>query len=108
VAKETLTEAPFTSEADEEFFGAIGRLTISWGHLELGLDAMVEILYRGCEGNLIEPEMPRNLQRKITFLRKAVKKLPIGEAALRQYSKSELCTLQSYRPSVSSRFFRLP
>jgi hypothetical protein len=29
--------ATFTSRGDEEFFGAIGRLTISWAHLELGL-----------------------------------------------------------------------
>jgi len=35
--------ATFTSKEDEEFFGAIGRLTISWVHLELGLDCMVEI-----------------------------------------------------------------
>jgi hypothetical protein len=72
--------APYTSQADEEFFGAIGRLTISWGHLELGLDGMVEILYHACEGNRFEAEVPRSLQRKITFLRKILKTFPIGEA----------------------------
>ena len=39
--------ATFSSPDDEEFFGAIGRLTISWAHLELGLDCMVEILTAG-------------------------------------------------------------
>jgi hypothetical protein len=63
----------FTSDADEGFFGAIGRMTISWGHLELGLDCMVEVLYRLSKGNTIEPEIPRSLQRKITFLRSAWK-----------------------------------
>jgi hypothetical protein len=77
----------YTSQADEEFFGAIGRLTISWGHLELGLDCMVEILYRGFGGNTIYPEMPRQLQRKITFLRKSFRKLPIGEEAIQGYLK---------------------
>jgi hypothetical protein len=68
----------FTSEADEAFFGAIGRLTISWGHLELGLDCMVHILYHGFKGNTIEREIPRNLQRKITFLRSSWSSQPIG------------------------------
>ncbi len=69
----------FTSEADEAFFGAIGRLTISWGHLELGLDCMVHILYHGFKGNTTEREIPRNLQRKITFLRSFWRKLqPVG------------------------------
>ena len=77
--------ATFTSKEDEEFFGAIGRLTISWVHLELGLDCMVEILYRGFKGNTIEAEMPRNLQRKITFLRAAFQKLPIGTRAVEGY-----------------------
>jgi hypothetical protein len=85
VSKERLAEATFISQVDEEFFGAIGRLTISWGHLELGLDGMVEILYKGCEGNRIEAEVPQALQRKITFLRKVFKTLPIGEVALLEY-----------------------
>jgi hypothetical protein len=68
----------FTSTEDEKFFGAIGRLVISWAHLELGLDVMVEILYRGFNGNEIEAEMPRNLLRKITFLRAMFIKL-LGE-----------------------------
>lgn len=48
---------------------------------------MVEILYRGFKGNNIEPEMPRNLQRKITFLRAAFKRLPIGADGIEGYLK---------------------
>jgi hypothetical protein len=66
-------------EANREFFAWIGRLTISWGHLELGLEGMVEILYRGFKGNTIEPEIPRSLQRKISFLRSSWKRMqPVG------------------------------
>jgi hypothetical protein len=71
--------AKYTSDVDEHFFGAIGRLVISWAHLEFGLDCMVDILYRGFKGNEIEPEMPRSLKRKIIFLRAAFKRLPIGD-----------------------------
>ena len=77
----------FTSNADEGFVGAIGRLTISWGHLELGLDCMVEVLYRGFNGNTIEPEIPRSLQRKITFLRSAWKSQPIAANGINGYLK---------------------
>jgi hypothetical protein len=75
----------FTSKADEEFFGAIGRLTISWGHLELGLDCMVHILYHGFKGDMIEREIPRSLQRKITFLRSSWKRQPIGVDGINGY-----------------------
>ncbi len=74
-----------TSPADEAFFAAVGRLTLSWGHLGIALDSMVEIMYHGFGGREIEPEMPRQLQRKITFLRKAFKKLPIGQKAIQGY-----------------------
>lgn len=69
----------YTSDIDERFFGAIGRLVISWAHLEFGLDCMVDILYRGFNGSEIEREMPRSLKRKITFLRAAFKRLPLGD-----------------------------
>ncbi len=69
----------FTSEADQGFFAAIGRLTMSWGHLELGLDCMVDVLYHGFKGNTIQRKIPRNLQHKITFLRCAWNMQPIGD-----------------------------
>jgi len=77
--------ATYTSLADEEFFGAIGRLTISWAHLELGLDGMVHILYHGFGGKAIDPEIPQTLSRKIRFLRAAFKKLPIGDEGINGY-----------------------
>lgn len=71
-----------TSLADEQFYGAIGRLTISWAHTEFGLDCMAEIIHHGFGGKDIEPEIPRSLSRKLTYLRKAFRRLPIPEEAL--------------------------
>jgi len=73
---------PHTSKTDEEFFAAIGRLTISWGHLGIGLDGIVEILYYGFNGKTLVDEIPRSLRRKITFMRAALRRLPIGEEAI--------------------------
>lgn len=75
----------YNSREDEDFFGAIGRLAISWAHLEFGLDCMVEFLYYACDGKAVEPEIPRALQRKITFLRAIFKTIPIGEEATQDY-----------------------
>lgn len=79
--------ADYTSREDENFFGAIGRLTISWAHLEFGLDCIVEIIHHGFGGKMIEPEIPRALQRKITYLRAAFKNLPfeLPQDALQGY-----------------------
>ena len=67
--------ADFDSSSDEPFFAAIGRLTISWAHLEAGLDFCVAIAYHSLDGDQIEQEIPRALKRKINFLRKAFKRL---------------------------------
>jgi hypothetical protein len=79
------TTSPFTSKGDEEFFGAIGRLVISWAQLDLGLDCMVEILYRVVEGNTTDYKMPWQLQTKIDFLRRAIRKTDIGPKAIDGY-----------------------
>jgi hypothetical protein len=61
--------------ADEAFFAAVGHLTIAWAHVESGLDFAILIIYGRLGGDKIEPEMPRALQRKITYLRKAVNRM---------------------------------
>jgi len=68
-------EKTYTSEADENFFGAIGRLTISWAHLELGLDGAVFEIHRAFGGRDIETELPRSLSRKLAYLRTWVKQI---------------------------------
>ena len=79
--------ANYTSPADEAFFAAIGRFTVSWAQLELGLDCVVEIMYLGFNGKDIEPEMPRALKQKLKFLRIAIKKLSIPDDAAKGYFK---------------------
>lgn len=69
--------AGFTSPEDERFFGAIGRLTISWGHVDVALDVLVYEAHTYHGGDkLIEREAPISFQRKIRYLRKAFRKIP--------------------------------
>jgi hypothetical protein len=73
--------ATYTSVADEEFFGAIGRLVISWAHIETGMDLIVAVAYHDLGGDDIE-EKPWSLDGKIKFLRKCFSRLD-GLAALK-------------------------
>jgi hypothetical protein len=69
--------ATFTSEEDEEFFGAIGRLTISWAQIELGLDCAIDIIHRFLGGQKIDATAPRtSLYRKTNYIRKWAKTAP--------------------------------
>jgi hypothetical protein len=67
----------FTSKENEEFFAAIGRLTISWAQIELGLDCSIDIIHRFLGGQKIAREAPRtSLYRKIEYIRKWAKTIP--------------------------------
>jgi len=69
--------ATFTSREDEQFFAAIGRLTISWAEIELGLDCAVDIIHRFLGGDKIDAEAPRtSLYRKMKYIRKWSKTIP--------------------------------
>jgi hypothetical protein len=58
--------ADYTSREDEDFFAAIGRLVLSWGHVEAGLDMFIMVLHNVLEGRRVEPVIPWALQRKIS------------------------------------------
>jgi hypothetical protein len=67
----------YTSKKDEEFFGAIGRLTISWAQIELGLDCAIDIIHRYLEGHKVKPNAPKlSLSRKTEYIRKWIKSSP--------------------------------
>jgi len=73
--------ALFTEPADEAFFAAIGRLTVSWAHIELGLDWLVRTIHHDLNGrDRIEKDEPIALKRKLDYLRKGFRKLPELEA----------------------------
>ena len=79
-----ITMAPtYTSQADEDFFAAIGRLTISWAHLELGLDVVIQIVHLGGIG--AQSKAPRHLQQKVSYLRETIKKMPLPDDAISGY-----------------------
>jgi hypothetical protein len=67
----------YTSPEDEAFFGAIGRLAVSWAHLEIGLDWLVRTIHHDLRGReLIEGIEPIPLKRKLDYLGKAFRLLP--------------------------------
>jgi hypothetical protein len=67
----------YTSKEDEEFFGAIGRLTISWAQIEFGLDCAIDIVHQFLGGQSIDSTAPRtSLYRKIEYLRKWGRTIP--------------------------------
>jgi hypothetical protein len=66
--------ADYTSPADESFFAAVGRLTLSWGHIEAAIDYFVMILHWSFGGHQIERVMPWSLQRKIDYIKKYFRK----------------------------------
>lgn len=72
----------FTSLEDEHFFGAIGRLTISWAHLELGLDIMIFLAHHMLAARHRDKEIPRALGRKLKYAKHLIRHLPIAPADL--------------------------
>ena len=70
--------ADYTSNEDQEFFAAIGRLTISWAQIELGLDCSIDVIHRFLGGEKIAPDgAPRtSLYRKTKYIRKWVRLIP--------------------------------
>jgi hypothetical protein len=75
----------YTSAEDEELFGAIGRFVISWAHLELGLDCMVQASHVALGGKEIERNAPRALNRKLGYLRAVFKRLTVPEKAVQPH-----------------------
>jgi hypothetical protein len=66
-------------ENDERLLAAVGRLVVTWAHLEFALDAMILFVYRGGY-NEHEPELPRALNRKLDFLRGVFNKGQLAQA----------------------------
>lgn len=60
---------------ERDFFAAVGLYTILWAQLEAGLDFIATIVHQPLGGDQIEPELPRALQRKLDYLRKAFQRL---------------------------------
>lgn len=70
---------------DELLFSAVGRLTVSWAHLEFGLDSMILLIHNTMDNAKHEPRLPRALSRKIDYLRAAFPRLGIADKDLPRY-----------------------
>jgi hypothetical protein len=60
----------------DQFYGCIGRLVVSWGHLEIWLDFSIAVIHNNLEGKTLQDEKPRFLDAKLKYLRKAARDLP--------------------------------
>jgi hypothetical protein len=75
------------NEADEALFAAIGKLTVTWAHLEGGLDLMIQVIFHDLDNPPGEKEVPKALSRKIRYLKRAFKKLPVSEDDRTRYDQ---------------------
>lgn len=71
----------------DRFIDAVGRLTLSWATLELGLDICALAVHRYHREARTDPELPRALGRKLRYLRKAFETLPEMASARESFLK---------------------
>jgi len=48
---------------------AIGKVAVSWAHIEYELELCVSLIYSHCEGKLLNENCPMNFQRKLKIFR---------------------------------------
>jgi len=66
----------YTTPADEAFFAAIGRLALSWAHVEAGIDITISVA-RYLGGAKVQSDVPRiGLTRKLSYIRNWLKTVP--------------------------------
>ncbi|WDR04051.1 hypothetical protein PSQ19_08595 [Devosia algicola] len=87
---------------DELLFAAVGRLAVSWAHLEFGLDSMILIIHNGMNNSAYEKSLPKVLSAKIQYLRDAFNRLGIPDAARPQYESflEEVSSLSDTRHDI--------
>ena len=57
--------------------GDVGRLMISWALFEQGLEFCTNLVYHNAGGKHKDRELPRNFSRKVKYLRKRFRDLPV-------------------------------
>lgn len=68
----------FDNPADNALFAAIGRLTVSWSHLESAIDLAVIYFFRDGGNPAKDKEKPKTaLNKKLDYLKRTVRKLEI-------------------------------
>jgi hypothetical protein len=67
----TEIKGPFSSE----FYEALGRFVVAFAFAENGADHAVHTIFRNCDGKKILRWMPKNLTKKLEFLRAATDRL---------------------------------
>jgi hypothetical protein len=78
-----MNKPTYTTPEDELFFASIGRLTISWAILELGLDYIIRMLHEDLSGKNIHPDRPWALNKKLEYMRRCFRAIDL----LKNYSE---------------------
>ncbi|MBG19735.1 MAG: hypothetical protein CML31_07190 [Rhizobiales bacterium] len=68
------------------FFAAIGRLAVSWAHVEAALDIKVEMA-RKMGWDKVDPVRPRSLKRKVEYLKRFFKSLNMPDDGMESYDR---------------------
>lgn len=78
---------PHDNPDDNFLFEAIGRMVVTWSHLEFTIDVMILIIHNVLGRSDIEPKKPRSLDRKLSYLSDFFKSLPLDDVALAGYRR---------------------
>lgn len=68
-----MTEHPAITYAPPVFLTELGALTLNWAAIEGALDFSVSTIFRHLRNDKMEAEIPRALEKKITFIRQALR-----------------------------------
>ena len=76
-----MSQTPTIFESPEfyAYCHAVGFIVVTWAYIEHILDMTIAIIYQNCGGNIVQDELPRNLTRKIGFVKRALRKIDILE-----------------------------
>lgn len=78
----------FNTSRDEAFFAAIGRLAISWAHLETGVTSMVQVMHSvSCDDTKdYKSILNGSMSRKIKYIRTASEGLGLDDTSTASFS----------------------
>ena len=66
---------PKPFELSDEFYIAIGKITIAWAMVEIPMDAIVGMVFTRTSGREFSPQIPRSFSKKAKFLDQCAKKV---------------------------------
>ena len=98
-------ESPFRShELNQAIFTTVGQLAVNWALMEFSLDALVSVIFHDFEGRKVEPELPRELSRKVRFVRSFLATSPEVVHTIKDDLLKEMDRLSNLREPLINRY----